>query len=95
MSGAKQVIALVDKDGNYYDALNPLPTTGAVTQDAGSGVPTSPWSVRISNGTAFLDPLTDTQLRASAVPVSLATLPLPTGAATETNQTNGLSIGSS
>lgn len=29
-------------------------------------------------------PLTDTQLRASAVPVSAASLPLPTGAATET-----------
>lgn len=28
MSGVKQVAALVDKDGNYYDALNPLPTTG-------------------------------------------------------------------
>jgi len=101
MSGAKTVVALIDKDGAYIDSLNPLPTTGgggAVTQGAGSGVPTSPWSVRISNGTAFLDPLTDTQLRASAVSVSLALLPLPTGAATETtlagvatlaNQTNG------
>lgn len=29
-------------------------------------------------------PLTDTQLRASAVPISAASLPLPTGAATET-----------
>lgn len=89
MSGAKTVVALVDKNGAYIDALNPLPTAGgggggAVTQGAGSGVSTSPWSVRISNGTAFLDPLTDAQLRASAVPVSLASLPLPTGAATET-----------
>lgn len=30
-----------------------------------------------------LDPLTDTQLRNSAVPVSLASVPLPTGAATD------------
>lgn len=90
MSGVKQVVALIDKDGNYIDTLNPLATTGggggggAVTQGVGSGVPTSPWSVRISNGAAFLDPLTDAQLRASAVSVSLASLPLPTGAATET-----------
>lgn len=89
MSGAKTVVALIDKDGAYIDALNPLPTSGggggggAVTQGAGSGVPTSPWSVRISNGTAFLDPLTDAQLRASPVPVSLA------GVATLANQTNG------
>lgn len=89
MSGAKTVVALIDKDGAYIDSLNPLPTTGgggggAVTQGAGSGVPTSPWTTRISNGTAFIDPLTDAQLRASAVPVSLASLPLPTNAATET-----------
>lgn len=32
-------------------------------------------------------PLTDTQLRASAVPVSASSLPLPTGAATSANQT--------
>ncbi len=42
MSGAKTVVALIDKDGAYIDALNPLPITGggggggAVTQGAGS-----------------------------------------------------------
>lgn len=42
MSGAKTVVALIDKDGAYIDSLNPLPTTGggggggAVTQGAGS-----------------------------------------------------------
>lgn len=41
MSGVKQVVALIDKDGNYIDTLNPLATTGggggggAVTQGAG------------------------------------------------------------
>lgn len=35
---------------------------------------------------AVVGPLTDTQLRATAVPVSAASLPLPTGAATATNQ---------
>ena len=34
MSGAKQAIALIDKDGNYYDALNPLPIVGG---SGGSG----------------------------------------------------------
>ena len=33
--------------------------------------------------------LTDTQLRASAVPVSLASVPLPTDASTSANQTSG------
>lgn len=37
-------------------------------------------------------PLTDAQLRASAVPVSAASLPLPTGAATAANQTNGTQL---
>lgn len=36
-------------------------------------------------------PLTDTQLRATAVPVSASALPLPTGAATSANQTTQLS----
>lgn len=36
-------------------------------------------------------PLTDTQLRASAVPVSVASLPLPTGAATAANQATEIS----
>lgn len=35
------------------------------------------------NGLPVTGPLTDTQLRASAVPVSAASLPLPSGAATE------------
>jgi hypothetical protein len=32
---------------------------------------------------AFLSPLTDTELRATPVPISASALPLPTGAATE------------
>lgn len=38
------------------------------------------------NGDPVLQPLTDTELRASAVPVSMASAPLPTGAATEAKQ---------
>lgn len=36
---------------------------------------------------SVLGPLTDAQLRATAVPISVATLPLPTGSATSANQT--------
>lgn len=43
---------------------------------------------------AVTGPLTDTQLRASAVPISAAALPLPTGAATLAGQTQpGVDIG--
>lgn len=52
--------------------LNPLPTTGGggggggmVTQGAGSGLPTGAWTTRLSNGAAFYNALTDTELRAS------------------------------
>jgi hypothetical protein len=48
-----------------------------------SGV-TSP--VSVSGSVAVTGPLTDTQLRASAVPVSASSLPLPTGAATSAKQ---------
>jgi hypothetical protein len=40
-------------------------------------------AVTVSGSVAVTGPLTDTQLRASAVPVSATALPLPTGAATE------------
>jgi hypothetical protein len=40
-------------------------------------------AVTISGSAAVTGPLTDTQLRASAVPVSASSLPLPAGAATE------------
>jgi len=51
----------------------------------GSGV-TQPvsGSVTVSGTVTATGPLTDTQLRATAVPVSAASLPLPTGAATQT-----------
>ena len=42
------------------------------------------------SGTISTDGLTDTQLRATPVPVSMSSVPLPTGAATSANQTNGL-----
>lgn len=66
---------LVDEAGNVLGTnANPLVTSGGggggggtVDQGAGSGLPTSPWSIRISNGMSFLSPLTDMELRASPV----------------------------
>lgn len=46
---------------------------------------------RLSNPLAVTGPLTDVQLRASAVPVSAASLPLPLGAASETTLASRLS----
>lgn len=80
----------ISLNGVPVSTLNPLPTTGGggggggmVTQGAGSGLPTGAWTTRLSNGTAFYNALTDTELRASPVAVSASSLPLPTGAATE------------
>jgi hypothetical protein len=93
--GIKPVVLYVN--GEAVSTLNPLPATGGggggggiVDQGVGSGLPTSPWTVRISNGSGFLAPLTDTELRASPVPVSASALPLPTGAASEATLGNVL-----
>lgn len=66
------------------DGKAPALVSGRVPVD-GSGV-TQPvsGSVTVSGTVTALGPLTDAQLRASAVPVSTASLPLPTGAATQT-----------
>lgn len=70
--------------------LATVTTVGAVTTitnvvhvDDNGGALTVDGTVAISGSVAVTGPLTDTQLRASAVPVSAAALPLPTGAATE------------
>jgi hypothetical protein len=47
------------------------------------GVDGTATDVSASNPAPVTGPLTDTELRASAVPVSAASLPLPTGAATQ------------
>lgn len=59
--------------------------TVAVTQ---SGA----WSVGITGSVAVTGPLTDAQLRAVAVPISVASLPLPAGAATSANQTSEIAL---
>lgn len=52
-----------------------------IKNDAANPVP-------VSGTVTATGPLTDTQLRATAVPVSAASLPLPTGAATQTTLAN-------
>lgn len=68
----------------------PLPT-GASTSALQTTGNTSLASIdsKLTAPLSVTGPLTDTQLRASAVPVSAASLPLPTGAATSALQTTG------
>ena len=69
--GIRPVVLYVN--GEAVSTLNPLPATGGgggggggiVDQGVGSGLPTQPWTVRISNGAGFLAPLTDAELRAT------------------------------
>jgi hypothetical protein len=65
------LLTTIDADTGSIDAKLPALVGGRIPVD-GSGV-TQPVS----------GPLTDAELRASAVPVSMASAPLPTGAATE------------
>ena len=74
---------LVDGSGvtQPVSIASPVAVTGTFFQS------TQP--VSIASSVSVTGPLTDTQLRASAVPVSAASLPLPTGAATSALQTTG------
>lgn len=82
-TGTFSVIALIKRSlQNWTTLLGRVPSNLTVSSTRllvdGSGV-TQPVS----------GPLTDGQLRASAVPMSAASLPLPAGAATDANQTTG------
>ncbi len=57
---------------------NPLPVTDAAAEASLASIDT-----KLTAPLSVTGPLTDAQLRASAVPVSLASSPLPAGAATE------------
>ncbi|PTL55748.1 hypothetical protein [Paraconexibacter algicola] len=57
--------------------------TGTVDLGAGTLAALESVTATIAGSVAVTGPLTDAQLRASAVPVSAAALPLPAGAATE------------
>lgn len=71
-------------DGTFFQATQPVSVAAVVHVDDNGGSLTVDGTVAISGSVAVTGPLTDAQLRAVAVPVSAATLPLPTGAATET-----------
>jgi len=96
---------IVQVDTDNVTVVSSVLLTGAATeakQDVGNASLAS-IDAKLTAPVAVTGPLTDIQLRASPVPVSAATLPLPTGAATEakqdvgntslasinTNQTNG------
>lgn len=84
----------VDGVATKVSASNPLPTTDSAAEVSLASIDlklTNPLPV---SGTVSTGGLTDTQLRASAVPVSAAALPLPSGAATSALQTQpGVDIG--
>lgn len=75
-------VTAVDTD-NVTVVSSVLPT-GAATEATLSSIDT-----KLTAPISVDGPLTDAELRASAVPVSAASLPLPTGAATEAKQDTG------
>lgn len=65
----------------------PLPTGAATSSNqTTANASLSSIDTKLTSPLTVTGPLTDTELRASAVPVSLASSPLPTGAATAANQ---------
>lgn len=86
----------VDGTATQVSGADPLPVTGAVTTDGLTDGELRATPVDVSGPltdaqlrTTPVDvtgPLTDTELRALAVPVSMASAPLPTGGATEAKQ---------
>ena len=72
---------LVDSAGINKAAIS---AAGAVRVDGSAVTQPVSGTVGVSGSVAVTGPLTDSQLRATAVPVSAAALPLPAGAATET-----------
>ena len=73
----------VEADGSLKVSItaglaNPLPVADAAAEASLASI-----DGKLTSPLAVTGPLTDTELRAAAVPVSLASSPLPTGAATE------------
>lgn len=79
-------VAIANNQSTLPVAIQGTPNVTAAVSGAVSvsgSVDASGSTVAVGNTVAVSGPLTDTQLRASAVPVSAAALPLPAGAATE------------
>lgn len=79
LTDAQLRASAVPVSGTFFQATQPV--SGTFFQ---ATQPVSLASTTITGSVAVTGPLTDVQLRASAVPVSAASLPLPTGASTET-----------
>jgi hypothetical protein len=80
------------QNGAGVSAVNIQDGGNSITVDGTVNVGNFPatQNVNVTNASiAVTGPLTDTELRASAVPVSAASLPLPAGAATSALQTTG------
>lgn len=77
MSASDRLQVFVDDGQNAQVTLTNASVE--ISNDVGNPVP-------VSGTVTATGPLTDTQLRASAVPVSATALPLPSGAATSSNQ---------
>lgn len=77
---------IVDVSNNTFDTATSTNNIDTKTPNLGQALMADSVPVVIASNQSAVPvsgPLTDTQLRATAVPVSAASLPLPTGAATE------------
>jgi hypothetical protein len=83
-TGAATEVTLAAIDAKLGASL-PLPTGAATSANqVTANASLAAIDTKLGGTLAVSGPLTDAQLRASAVPVSAASLPLPSGAATET-----------
>lgn len=88
LSSATDSVAVTDGGSSLtVDGTVAVSGTVAVTDNGGALTVDGTVAVTDGGGSLTVDgPLTDVQLRATAVPVSAASLPLPTGASTAANQ---------
>ena len=82
------VTALSAKFGALGQGLMAASTPVVIASNQ-SAIPVTLASTTVTGSVAVTGPLTDTQIRATALPVSNASLPLPTGASTSALQTTG------
>lgn len=91
LTDAQLRASAVPVSGNFFQATQPI---SALSLPLPSGASTDATLTQVRDRlpvTAHSQPLTDAQLRATAVPVSLSSAPLPTGAATQATLASVLS----
>lgn len=92
--GLDLIVLSTDANGvlNVAAASLPLPTGAATAANQATMISSlSSIDTKLTAPLSVTGPLTDAQLRATAVPVSAASLPLPAGAATSANQSTMIS----